>query len=280
MPTTLTIDHVTIAGPALAPMEQAFAGVGLPTDYGGPHSNGITHMALLGFTDGSYIELISSLEPDPRETIFWAEQIAGNGGPCAWAVQSDDVAAEAARLNALGITVKGPEYMHRRRPDGRLVEWDLAFLGDEGAGATLPFMIKDITPREWRVQPSAGVAGRLTGVAQVILGVENLADSIDLFRRIYGWSVPQFKEDTGFKARLAHFAGTPVTLAVPLAKDDWLAQRLARFGPSPCAFLLGAADFEATRREFGLISSTEWFGRSLAWFDPARLSGVKLGVIA
>jgi hypothetical protein len=140
-------------------------------------------MALLGFEDGSYIELISSVEPDPTETIFWSQQIAGNGGPCAWAIQSDDVAAEAARLAAAGIGVKGPVYMHRRRPDGVLVEWDLAFLGDLAAGATLPFIIKDITPREWRVQPSPGVAGRLTGVAMVILGIENLADTIELFRR-------------------------------------------------------------------------------------------------
>jgi len=280
MPTTLTIDHVTIAGPALAPLEQAFAGVGLVTDYGGPHSNGVTHMALLGFADGSYIELISSLEPGLKETIFWGEQIAGNGGPCAWAIQSDDVAAEAVRLEALGVTVKGPEYMHRRRPDGLLVEWDLAFLGDEGAGATLPFMIKDITPREWRVQPSASVAGRLSGVAQVILGVAYLADSIDLFRRVYGWSAPQLRDDSAFQARLAHFAGTPVTLAASLVKDDWLAVRLARFGPSPCAYLLGTNDFETAKLSFGLISPADWFGRPVAWFDPGRLNGVKLGVIA
>jgi hypothetical protein len=261
-------------------MEQAFASVGLPTEYGGPHSNGVTHMALLGLADGSYIELISSLEPRPKETIFWGEHIAGNGGPCAWAIQSDDVAAEAARLEALGITVKGPVYMHRRRPDGTLVEWDLAFLGDEAAGATLPFIIKDITPREWRVQPSASVAGRLTGVAMVVLGVEGLADAIDLFRRVYGWSAPQLKEDTIFRARLAYFAGTPVTLAAPLAQDDWLAERLARFGPSPCAFLLGTPDFETARRDFELISVAEWFGRPVAWFDPVKLGGVKLGVIA
>jgi hypothetical protein len=195
-------------------------------------------------------------------------------------VQSSDVGAEAARLAALGITVKGPVYMHRRRPDGVLVEWDLAFLGDRPAGATLPFIIKDITPREWRVQPSAAVADRLTGVAMVILGVENLADSIDLFRRVYGWSVPQFKEDPIFGARLAHFAGTPVTLAAPLAKNDWLAERLARFGPSPCAYLLGAPDFEAAGRDFELIPAPDWLGRSVAWFDPARLNGLKLGVIA
>lgn len=280
MTTTLKIDHVTIAGSDLALLEQAFAAVGLPTEYGGPHSNGVTHMALLGFEDGSYIELISFLSAGAKETIFWGEQIARNGGPCAWAVQSSDVGAEAARLAALGITVKGPVYMHRRRPDGVLVEWDLAFLGDRPAGATLPFIIKDITPREWRVQPSTGIAGRLTGVAMVILAVENLADSIDLFRRVYGWSVPQFKEDPAFGARLAYFAGTPVTLAVPLAKDDWLAERLARFGPSPCAYLLGAPDLETARRDFGLTPAPNWLGRSVAWFDPARLHGLKLGVIA
>jgi hypothetical protein len=170
--------------------------------------------------------------------------------------------------------------MHRRRPDGRLVEWDLAFLGDHPAGASLPFIIKDITPRDWRVQPSASVAGRLTGMAMVILGVKSLADTIELFRQVYGWSAPQFKEEPLFGARLAHFAGTPVTLAAPLAAGDWLSDRLARFGPSPCAYLVGATDFEAAKRDFQLTSSLVWFGREVAWFDPAKLNGVKLGVIA
>jgi hypothetical protein len=280
MSTSLKIDHVTIAGSALTALEQSFAAVGLETAYGGPHSNGVTHMALLGFEDGSYIELISFLEAGLKDTIFWGEHIAGDGGPCAWAVWSDDVAAEAARLKALGVTVAGPVSMHRRRPDGALVAWDLAFLGDRAAGATLPFIIKDITPRAWRVQPSAGVTGRLTGVAMVILAVENLADTIELFRRVYGWLVPQLKEDTAFQARLAYFAGTPVTLAAPLAKDNWLAERLARFGPSPCAYLLSTPDFAAACHRYGLIASADWFSRPVAWFDPAKLNGLKLGVIA
>ncbi len=63
LPFTLQINRVTIAGPELSPMEQSFANLGLATDYGGPHSNGVTHMAWLGFVGGSYIELISSLKP-------------------------------------------------------------------------------------------------------------------------------------------------------------------------------------------------------------------------
>lgn len=271
---SLKIDHVTIAGPMLAPLEQAFVNMGLTTEYGGPHSNGVTHMALLGFSDGSYLELISSLEPELKDPVFWGAHIVGNGGPCAWAVRVDDVAAEATRVAALGIPVTGPSYYNRRRPDGKLVEWYLAFLGDKGAGATLPFIIQDITPREWRVQPSASVEGWLTGVASVILGVEEIEPAIQLFRRVYGWPVPQVNDDPVFKARLAYFGGTPVILAAPQTRGDWLAKRLARFGESPCAYLLEASDFAATRQHFGLADPVEWFGRRVAWFDPARQLGV------
>jgi hypothetical protein len=277
---TLKIDHVTIAGPDLAEMERAFAALGLHTNYGGPHSNGVTHMALLGFDDGSYIELISFLEPGSKETVFWSQHIAGNGGPCGWAVQADDVAAEAARVAALGVTVKGPDYMNRRRPDGKLVEWELAFLGDQGAGATLPFIIKDITPRQWRVLPSASVAGRLAGVAKVILGVKNLEAASALFQRVYGWPAPQTLTDAAFGAKLANFTGAPVTLAAPLATDGWLLERLARFGESPCAYLLSATNFEAACQDFRLTPSTTWFERRVAWFGQVKLNGVKLGLIA
>ena len=66
------------------------------------------HMALLGFKDGSYIELISTQTPEPLENIpAWGKHIVGDGGPCAWAIQVDDVAAEAARVSALGLSVVG-----------------------------------------------------------------------------------------------------------------------------------------------------------------------------
>lgn len=276
----LKIDHVTVAGPDLARLEAAFAGAGLATDYGGPHSNGVTHMALLGFNDGSYLELISSLRPGPVETVFWGEFINGDGGPCAWAVRVEDIAAEAGRLARLGVPVKGPDYYFRRRPDGELVEWELAFPGDKGAGATLPFLIKDLTPRERRVRPSASVAGGLlAGVDTVVLGVEDLAGAVALFRRCYDWPPPQPAEDPIFGARLAIFPGTPVALATPLAGHPWLAERLARFGDSPCAYLLATADLPAAHRSYPLVAAGDWLGRPAAWFDPDRLAGIKLGVI-
>ena len=276
----LTIDHVTIAGSTLAAMDTAFDNIGLTTDYGGPHSNGITHMSLLGFDDGSYIELISSMQPGQQDQAFWGEHITGDGGPCAWAVYADDVAAEADRMRALGVTVNGPHYYNRRRPDGQLVEWDLAFLGDKGAGATIPFIIKDITPRSLRVQPSASVTNTaLTGIAQVIIGVKSLPEASEQFQKIYGWDAPQLTEDARFGANLAHFSQSVVTLATPLEDDNWLAARLAQFDESPCAYLIGTTDLEAARQQFNLQPSVDWFGQQVAWFDPADLNGVWLGLI-
>lgn len=279
-PVPLTIDHVTIAGSSLAALEAAFAAVGLATDYGGPHSNGITHMSLLGFDDGSYIELISSMQPGQKDQAFWGEHITGDGGPCAWAIAVEDVAAEAERMRRLGVTVNGPSYYHRRRPDGQLVEWDLAFLGDKGAGATIPFIIKDITPRSLRVQPSADVVNTvLTGIAQVIIAVGSLDETIAQFQRLYRWAAPQLTKNTLFGAQLARFSRSPVTLAAPLADENWLAARLARFDESPCAYLIGTTDFDAARQQFDLLPLIDWFGRPMAWFNPDQLNGVRLGLI-
>ena len=49
---TVKIDHATLAAPTLAQLDQAFTSLGLKPVYGGPHSNQITHMSLLGFEDG------------------------------------------------------------------------------------------------------------------------------------------------------------------------------------------------------------------------------------
>jgi hypothetical protein len=55
----LKIDHVTLAGVRLEEMRQAFtAATGIPTEYGGAHSNHVTEMALASFPDGSYLELM------------------------------------------------------------------------------------------------------------------------------------------------------------------------------------------------------------------------------
>ena len=277
-----TIDHVTIAGSELGPLEEAFFRLGLATDYGGAHSGGITHMALLGFADGSYIELISTVEKGRTDSPLWAKHILGDGGPCAWAARVDDIAAEAARFVSLGIPVEGPVRYTRERPDGALVEWFLAFPGEQEIGAKLPFLIEDFTPRELRVRPSASVEeteAQLTGVAHVILAVEDLERAVAHFRKAYGWRNALSMESASFEARLAYFPSGPLILAAPLGKQSWLQERLDRFGESPCAFLLGTAKLDGARRALELPEPEPWFSRGVAWLDPAKLRGARLGVV-
>jgi hypothetical protein len=276
----LKIDHVTIGASRLQTLQDAFAEVGLDTEYGGTHSNGITHMSLLGFDDGSYIELISTVEPG-AQSPWWHEHIVGDGGPCAWAVEVGDVAAEAERVRSLGISVHGPTYYTRERPDGTRIEWDLAILGDEGMGALLPFIIKDRTPRDRRVLPSTSVAGtELVGVAVCVLGVESTESESRHFQRLYNLPAPQCSGNAVFGARLARFAGQGFALAAPLDPGDWLGRRLARFGVSPCALLIGTRDLRASMRRFRLSDSAQWFDRELAWFNSRRLRDYKIGLIS
>ena len=278
--TKTKIDHVTIAGSRLDTLQRAFAKAGLATDYGGPHSNDITHMALLGFDDGSYIELISTLEPG-QHSPWWDVHIRDDGGPCAWALEVDDVAAEASRVAGFGIAVKGPTYYARERPDGVRIEWDLAILGDQGMGALLPFIIKDRTPRELRVSPSASVTGTaLTGVALVVIVVPATESASALFQRVYELPAPVISEWHGLGGKIAHFPGQPFVLAAPLASDNWLAQRLARFGVSPCAFLIGTKDIKDSMRRLPLTVPEHAFGREVCWFRDPFLYRYRLGLVA
>lgn len=280
---TLKVDHASVCGSDLDPMRQAFASVGLPTDYGGPHANGVTHMALLGFDDGSYLELIAPMKSTDHASGMmsgWDKLMSGNAGPCAWAIGTSGIHAEVARLKSAGIKTTGPEPGGRKKPDGTQIGWETASVGTGAPGATLPFMIEDKTPRNLRVQPSAGLKGSgLTGVTVVILGVKDLEASVALFRKAYGWPAPQMAEAKDFEAKIANFPGTPVMLAAPLDKLSWLAERVDRFGESPVAYLLGTADIVAASKRFALANSSQWFGRHLAWFEREKLTGMRIGII-
>ena len=122
------IDRVVLAWAHLEALAGAFASIGLTTDYGGIHTNGVTHMATLGFGDGSYVEIISVRQPGQQAPV-WQHHIATNGGICAWSVSVGDVHRISDRLRTLGMPVDGPRASSRRRPDGETIESELAFVG-------------------------------------------------------------------------------------------------------------------------------------------------------
>src|SRR5204863_7444537 len=104
--TELTVDHVTAAGRDLKAMRASLDAIGLASEYGGPHSNHATEMAVVSFADGSYLELIA-IQPnaDPKAVAAhdWAKPMEANAGPCAWAVRVKDMAVEVNRLKRAGL---------------------------------------------------------------------------------------------------------------------------------------------------------------------------------
>src|SRR5579862_3315276 len=118
----LKIDHATVCGENVEPMRKALtAATGLPTEYGGPHSNHATEMALVGFPDGSYLELMGiQAKPDPASVAahVWSKFLRNNAGPCAFALRATDINAAVAHLKSAGIPVGTPEGAGRIRPDG------------------------------------------------------------------------------------------------------------------------------------------------------------------
>jgi hypothetical protein len=275
----LNIDHVTVCGSDLEQMRRGFAEVGLRTSYGGRHANGVTHMDLLTFPDGSYIELIAplaSLSGATGMTSGWARLMKGNVGAGAWAVRAERIRDETARLRAAGIEVDGPEAGSRLRPDGRKIEWETALLGTGAAGSVLPFLIEDKTPREWRV-PAPGESRGIEGVAGVVIAVRDLAATVALFRRAFGCAEPSVEEDSEFGAMLGKFPEIPVILAVPLSANSWLAERIERFGECPTAFLLKG--LSSGRGGFAWGHRSRWREKEIAWLDVERLGGTRIGVM-
>jgi Glyoxalase-like domain len=278
--TVLSVDHASICGSDLQAMQQAFTDAGLKPDYGGPHTTGGTHMALLGFDDGSYLEFIAPQTPGSADSSPWAKLLAADAGPCAWAVSSEDAQKEIDRLKAAGVAVEGPIKGSRKRPDNLAIEWVTAHVGGGTPGSTLPFVIEDRTPREWRVKTSDSVKDSgLSGIDLVVLAVNDLKASADRFCKAYGWSEPLIETHNEFGAKMAYFPGEPVLLVAPADNKSWLNERLRKFGETPVAFLLATQDFNAATKKYRLSGSKMWFAQRVTWFDANKLKGVRLGVI-
>ncbi len=275
----LQIDHVTVAGQRLEALASAFAAAGIAADYGGIHSNGITHMSQLAFDDGSYIELVSVHRPG-EVSPWWHGHIVHGGGPSGWAVRCESVAAEAERLRRAGVSVDGPHALSRRRPDGVTVAWELAFVGDHGPGALHPFVIADQTPREHRVTPSASVRGsELGAVEAVVLAVPDVFATAEHLREVYALAQPEPWASVEFPGPMLRFTDAPLLLAGPGGESDWLAERLARFGPTPCAVLIGSLDFDRSLERLPIATVTAWGRRRLGWFASEAMRRLRIGIV-
>lgn len=238
------LDHVTIAGSVLSELETACRSHGMEPSYGGRHGDGQTHMAQVTFGDGTYLELISTVD-DGASSPVWPGFIEDDGGACGWAVQVPDVAAATERLRALDIAVDGPDRYRREREDGTEVAWEMAVPGSWA----YPILVADRTARERRLGPIS--EGPYRGIDRILLGVESLDPHVARLRELFDSAEKPERGREG-ERRVASFQHPPLTLMAPTG-GGWLQDRLDRFGEAPLSF-----HFE--RGDGGVVDSRTWFG--------------------
>ena len=92
----LRLDQVAFGWSDHEGIVDAFREVGLDIEYGGEHADGTTQMSLLGFEDGTHLELIAPVgEEAPRR---WPAFLRTDGGPCAYLLGAGGDPGEAYSL--------------------------------------------------------------------------------------------------------------------------------------------------------------------------------------
>ncbi|MFP3552329.1 VOC family protein [Paraburkholderia sp. SIMBA_049] len=210
-------DHLVIRVHDLKTTIADFAELGFTVQRGGTHADGTTHNALIGFADGSYIELIAFLK-DAREHRWWDEQQRAGEGFVDFALLPESVARTVEATYARGLYYDGPIPGGRIRPDGTRLEWQIG----RPTTRDLPFLCGDLTPRFLRVAEGEARTHRngATGLAAVNVAVSDLEKSIARYRILLG-DVPVHRGAlTGHGVYFATLpiGPTTVTLLSPVAR--------------------------------------------------------------
>jgi hypothetical protein len=144
------LDHLVILVRDLELASADYESLGFAVTPGGEHADGLTRNALVPFQDGTYLELVSFLDPeDPTDNVWGWRRFYPREGLIDYCAASDDLDADVERLVSVGFGVEGPDDGGRRLPDGTNIRWRSARIRQEGR--ILPFLIEDLTPRELRV---------------------------------------------------------------------------------------------------------------------------------
>ena len=166
------VDHVVLVVRDLAEAVADHRKRGFTVTPGGEHLGGLTHNALVGFQDGSYLELIAFHDlPAARGRHSWAPVAERGGGWADFALLSDDLRGDVAVLGEL--VARPPEDGGRTRPDGVAIAWRVARLH-----GPLPFLIQDLTARELRV-PGGDSAKHANGMSRID---QVMVDAVDPVR--------------------------------------------------------------------------------------------------
>jgi hypothetical protein len=183
------LDHVVLVVLDLARAVADHRERGFTVTPGGEHAGGLTHNALVGLQDGSYLELIAFHDlAAARGKHSWAPVAERGGGWADFALASNELLQDVAALSDL--VTRPPEDGGRTRPDGVAIAWRVARLQPP-----LPFLIQDLTARELRVPSgdAAKHANGTTGVSSIVIGATDPTRVTERYALLRARGAPQIE---------------------------------------------------------------------------------------
>jgi len=236
------IDHIVIVVRDLEGAMADYRAAGFTVNFGGEHLGGATHNALVSFADGTYFELIAFKQPDQPSHHRWHERLLKGEGLVDYAVLSDNLDEEAARIEAARLSIRGPVDGGRQRPDGQRIAWRSFLLGTGVGHNVLPFVIQDLTARELRVPGGDSTRHRLpiTRVAGLSLVVSNIQTAVTELGSALGSTARSIDPKDEHAAAQFTIGDQWLELVHPGSIETDAGRRLATLGEGPYEVVLSS----------------------------------------
>ena len=249
------IDHIVIAVHSLERAIATYRGLGFSVVEGGRHPYG-SYNALIGFADGSYIELLSFYEDSPAHP-WWALLHERGGGLIDFCLATDDIGGDLDALRAQGVDPGDLSEGGRARPDGYQVRWINNKVGGDWQGL-IPFLIEDVTPRDERLPTQCEHSNGVTGIHSIALATDDVSRPAAVMAALLGAEgQPVAGPDAGGAGLRFEVGGHALDYLAPNVVDSPLAAHLAANRPAPYSICFRTAG-EAKR------------------LDPADTEGVRI----
>lgn len=229
------IDHMVIVLPNLQSAIAHAQEAGFTVEAGGTHADGITHNALIGLADGTYIELISPTAWPTHQHHRWFGRLDHGGGLIDMCLLSDNLEADTRLMRERERLYSAPLAGGRSRLDGVRLQWKGSFPPGEVGVTGWPFLIEDVTPRILRVPQSPMQVSHpngARGIAEVVVLVKDISAAQSDFEAITDIEAVR---STDHSATL-QFPNHQITLLQP--EHGPLLDRLNQYGPGPISLTL------------------------------------------
>jgi len=235
------IDHFVVVVPDLEAAIESYGKLGFTVVRGGKHNIG-THNALMAFADASYVELIAFLAPVAGHP--WYDAMRESGGMVDFCAQTDDLGADVAAYRRAGVSISDPNGMTRDRPDGYRLSWVLA-IPHAPFNGSLPFLIKDETPRDERVPRERTHRNGVRGLANLIVAVPDANKVAGWYRVITGSNGESIEHrDLDAAGERFQLGSHQLDIVSPLGSDGPLAEFLRTRSAGPYQATLDGARAE------------------------------------